>query len=92
MVTSRASLGSSLGPDMKTILILCVIIGIFACGTHLNAQSAQDEQAGQVISAAGFHAHDGGPDQLRYETLFCKSREVLLQAGQPYTDSGIPCK
>jgi len=71
-------------------LLLLVLAG--CGGTSLNAQSIASEQAGQVVAAAGYHAHaDGGPDQIRYQVLFCKGREVLAAAGQPYSDAGVPC-
>lgn len=77
---------------MKPFLLLFALAVVAACSTHLSAVSARDEQAGQTISAAGYHAHaDGGPDQLRFMVLFCKGREVLSQAGEPYADAGVPC-
>jgi hypothetical protein len=71
-------------------LLLLLLAG--CGGTSLNAQSIANEQAGQVVAAAGYKAHpDGGPDQLRFQVLFCKGREVLISAGQPYSDAGVPC-
>lgn len=75
---------------LPAVFLLAVIV--IACGTHLASTSLRDEQSGATISAAGYHAHaDGGPDQLRYLFLYCKSREVILQGGDTVTDAGVPC-
>jgi hypothetical protein len=81
-----------IGLALAAAFALC-LAGMVACGTRLSPQSAADEQSGQVVSAAGYKAHvDGGPDQLRFMSLYCKSREVLIQAGQPTLDAGVPCR
>lgn len=73
------------------LFALVAIHQLAACGTRLSAVSARDEQAGMTIAAAGYHAHvDGGPDQLRYSSLWCKGREVLVQGGVAVSDAGMP--
>ena len=73
---------------------LFLTLTLAACGTHLSAVSLRDEQAGLTISAAGYHAHpsDTDPDNVRYSSLWCKGREVILQGGGDVADAGIPCR
>ena len=67
---------------------------LVACATHLSSTSLRDEKSGQTLSAAGVRAHpsDTDPDNLRYTALWCKGREVLIQAGESVADAGVSCR
>ena len=87
-------MAASIIAHMKLLIVLFIVVLLVACSTRLSAVSLRDEQAGLVLSAAGYKAHpaDTDPDNLRYSSLYCKSREVLMQAGTAVADGGIPCR
>ena len=82
--------------DMRTSTKFCIgiVSTLIGCGTHLSAAGLRDEQAGLVISLAGYKAHpsESDPDNLRFSSLYCKSREVVMESGNAVADAGVPCK
>lgn len=79
--------------DAVLFLLVAPVLLAMHCGTRLSDTAARDERAGQTIAAAGYAAHaDGGPDKLRFQALYCKGREVLIEAKESYTDGGVPCR